>query len=127
MDNRNNFYTLEEKLELYIGALDYLRLKALEERYEGFCRVMEVIVATYYAKHPSRIVAFFYGNHLMPRSPFPELLAFKPHELVFSSGEPDGLFWFPLNEEGNNKRVEILKLIIKNLQDGRALYERAEA
>lgn len=127
MENRNNFYTLEEKLELYIAALDYLRLNAFGENYKGLCAAIDVAINKFKYKYSSRSVCMFSDNHPMWRSPLPELLVFMPKSLVFSTGEPGGLFWFPLDEEGNNRRVEILELIIKNLQDGRVLYERAEA
>jgi hypothetical protein len=115
MGNKNNFYTLEEKLELYIGALDFLR--GLDESYVGLCRAMKVAVERFTVKYALIHAMQFYDNHLMIYSPFPELLVFKPVSLVFSNGVPNGPFWFPLDEEGQNKRVEILELIIKNLKN----------
>lgn len=119
MGNKNNYYTLEEKLELYTKALEFLKWKGIAESYVGLCRAMEVAVKRFVVKHPLINEMYFYDHHLMIYSPFPELLVFKPVKLVFSDGAPNGLFWYPLDEDGQNRRVEILELIIKNLQDGR--------
>ena len=123
MENRNNFYTLEEKLELYMAALDYLRFRACMDAFEGFCRAVDVVIDRFRDKYPSNLIYRFDDSECMTSSPFPELLVFKPKRLVYHNGESGGLFWFPLNEKGLNTRIEILELIIKNLQDGKAIEQ----
>lgn len=98
----------EEKLICYREALEAIRVKRMQEKdVDGICVELYWASLKYRTEHEEYWV--FESDKLQLW--FPEFIALMPKY------ETIGSYWWPLDEEGNNKREEILTKLIKELEE----------
>lgn len=112
------YYTNEQKLEIYSDVLEQFKSDLAKNYYGvGFCSCMHSAIRDF------RGISFGYLDLFHPdqdirKSLFPELIQYRPevyvHEFIWGT---DILYWFPRNEEGLKRRIEITKEIIVKLQN----------
>lgn len=118
--NKLKLHTLEQKLAIYqLVCVKMMERFSLGECINGFCFLMDVCMCKFYDEWCDsylRIHAPFSQWDAIEGSPFPELLRYKPSQLVFSNGDPDGRFWFPTNDEGYYIRLHIINQVIAEVE-----------
>ena len=90
--------TKQQKNEVYRLALELFEEKFKKEK-TGIC------IALFYAASKLGVITFEYPYESM-RNIFPEFF-------LSENKRENYLYWFPLTDEGNNKRIEILNECIK--------------
>lgn len=116
-------YTTEEKLAIYTVVREELAEVIME--CNGFCVLMRKAIGKVFGfkYYTCEEYDFYKETHRkfdsddsIEESPFPELIIHHPKELVFSTGESNGLFWFSTYGEGIQKRLQIIDIIINELK-----------
>jgi hypothetical protein len=115
-------YSLEQKLSIYRAVRKFLIDTKGDEamlKARGFCLILAHVIRLQF--HFDSYEVFkcrpqFNQSDTVEETAFPELMKYKPNLLVFSDGEPNGLFWFDIYEAGNQRRLEIMDEIIKELE-----------
>ena len=107
----NSKLTREQKICIYYNAK-----RSMERCTENDILPLGLCYHITQATEDINSFLLFDQNISLEVSPFPEVLKWKPKSLVYSNGNPNGSFWFPLDKRGAYKRIEILTQAIKELE-----------
>ena len=90
------------KLEIYKEALELAKADYKRKYYvKGICNYMQDVESLYHIA--LTLIPFIFDK-------YPKFKKYKP------KNQYDGLFWFPQNKEGLQNRIDILKTVIKELE-----------
>lgn len=98
-------YSEQDRLIIY---KDMEKQLSVPDCYASFCHTLGIAMRRLAGQQSTAVLRQPQDNF----PDFPELLAYKPKELVFSSGDKGGLFWFPLNDEGKIERLRIIAEVL---------------
>lgn len=97
--------TKKERLKAY-----KFMLKSIEDQdCNGFCPAFLRFKCDYYCDYKK--FSTFEIEHL------PELMEYKPESIKCKPGNTYWGFWFPTSEYGRQKRIEILKTVINQMEN----------
>jgi len=107
-------YSLTDRLIIYKMIKKQLDSMAVDQNgYIGFCRLLANAQVKFAAMEAVGIQRQLDQWDLID---FPELKAYRPARFVTSYGTPGGVFWYALNEEGNNRRQIIINAVIAQVR-----------
>jgi len=111
-------YTNEQKLEIYSNVLEQLKYNLAKDYYgAGFCTCMHSAIRDFRGISYGYLDGF-HAHDDIKDSLFSELIQYRPEVYVFEEiWGTEVLYWFPRNEEGLKRRIEITKEIIVKLQN----------
>jgi len=107
-------YSLKDRLTIYKMIKKQLDSMAVDhKKYRGFCLLLANAQGKLAAMQAVGIQRQLDQWDFID---FPELKAYRPPFLVTSYGTPGGVFWYALNEAGNNRRRQIIDEIITQVR-----------